>query len=401
MPENSEDYGDIPSKKTRVSHFKKPGSGSHSNTNGANTNLISRCEITFKHDKDGSSGSSPQFLSHNNRIAERLSPIGTNGGNFSNGGNGANLTNHRSPRNGNFESMDVSPSHNSVSNNGCHNSSQKDVLIDESVSVGSTWQSRHGNDVQGLSDSEKIGRGDSDETDSVDSGNGSSGSGMSLGSLRHQNFNNHGSVKDVHGNHSNGPTFKASDKSEPISSSVYNNANNSSFINGCNRVSSTTNFQTTPQSSPDSQVDAMQLQQQKCQQTNNNVSTLPSIHVQRANGKCNYEVNPHLEIVSRRDKGGEWDPHRDRENSRRNDRNKEKEREARNKERLKRSSEKKHKKNSDDRVDRDGHVLEIDHAGSPMTISEYPSYLTYGIYLYYKLCYTTNQTSVLMNIRPI
>lgn len=195
-----QDNADIPHKKTRVSHFKKPGSGGGLNGNGANANTItSRPELTVKQEKDGWNGlsPSPQFTSQNNRVAERLSP---------------------------FEHMDLSPS------NDFHSSSQGDAILDEPVTVGSSWPSRNGNhDSQALSDSEKPSRGDSDETDSIDSGNGSSTSAGSVTS-QHQNYKN-GYVNGT-------KPFVA--KNESAASS--------------DRVSSTTNFHNTPQSSPDSQL---------------------------------------------------------------------------------------------------------------------------------------------------
>ncbi|CAL8122040.1 unnamed protein product [Orchesella dallaii] len=380
-PENFEDYGYIPDKKKpRVSHFKKPGSGSSSNGNGANSNFISRADLV-KHEKDVASGSSPQFSSHSNRIAERLSPIGTSGNfpaqNGSNGGGGGlNGINHRSPRNGNFEAMDVSPSHLSVPSNGYHGSSQVDAAVEvsESVAVGSSWQSRNGSEPHGLPDCEKGSRGDSDETDSVDSGNGSSASGSSQGS-QHQNYNHSNSQSNNNGQvgYTNGTSTKLSvDKSDNAASSVYNNTiSNSSLTNGCNRVSSTTNFHTTPQSSPDSQVD--NLAQQKCQSLNN----FPPKHNQRANGKCNLESAASVEIVVSREKGSDRDTYRERERSKRNDKErdrcKDKERDSRPKDRVKRSGDKKFQRRSEER---DRNEMDNDD-GLPVKISsDYPSYLT-------------------------
>ncbi|ODM98390.1 RNA polymerase II elongation factor Ell [Orchesella cincta] len=373
LPENCEDYKEVPQKKKpRVSHFKKPGSGGSSNGNGANSNFNSRTEIV-KQDKDVPSGSSPQFSSHSSRIAERLSPIGTCGNfsaqNGSNGGGGVgqNVNNHRSPRNGNFEAMDVSPSH--LPSNGYHASSQADATLEvsEAVVVGSSWQSRNGNEVHGLPDCEKGGRADSDETDSVDSGNGSSTSGSSQGS-QHQSYSNGQSNNNVQGTYTNGTSAKLPvDKSDSIASSVYNTISNSSITNGCNRVSSTTNFHTTPQSSPDSQVD--NLAQQKCQSIN-----FPTKHNQRANGKCNLESTANVEIVVTREKGSERDAYRERERAKRNDKErdrcKDKERDSRPKDRMKRSGDKKFQRITEecDRNDIDNDEVKI--------TSDYPSYIT-------------------------
>lgn len=380
LTDSVEDYGGIPHKRSRVSHFKRPGSGSSSNGNGANVNatsnnnLTSRSEIVSKLDKESHSGSSPQFSSHCNRIAERLSPIGTSGSNFSaqNGSNGTNgggvLTgsNHRSPRNGNVEPMEVSPPHNSVLSNGYHSSSQGDTVLDESVSIGSSWQTRNGNDPHGFSDSEKTSRGDSDETDSVDSGNGSSTSAGSLGGSQHQNYNGFNHSNNVKEHIVSQNVNKPIEKPDPITSSLHNSVNSSSVLNGCNRVSSTTSFHNTPQSSPDSQVDTLQ------QKSMNNglAAAIKHNNIQRSNGKCNLEPNPNIEIIVTRDKG---DSHRDRDRKRTDrERGKEKERDSRNRDRMKRSD-KKYPRVADVG---DSNEFENSDGSSVKLSSDYPSYLT-------------------------
>jgi hypothetical protein len=154
--EDISSYVDGPNnKKARVSHFKRPI------RNGASSTSLS---ANFgRTDRDGLS---PNL--HQNRIADRLSPIGNINGSCNNNNNHANIglshsfANNRSPSNMHSSS---SPFYNT----GVNHLSPQEPFHEGGDNMGFSpysWNS-NGND-QG---NQAI---DSDETDSIDSGNGSS-----------------------------------------------------------------------------------------------------------------------------------------------------------------------------------------------------------------------------------
>lgn len=237
-------YEDVPnSKKPRVSHFKRPvrnpGSTSFSSSDAGLS--------VGRSDRDGLS---PHL--HQNRVAERLSPISCINGSSNNSGPNAGLALSFGGH-GNSVNADgqLSPQYYSTEDNNNHTSPRDEFHTGDDNMGGFspyTWTSKVG-DPQGTQAAM-----DSDETDSIDSGNGSSTST---------------SGRHYHNNEETGfATGAAFQDGASLSSTKPNNQSQGTFsmsISNCNRVSSTTNGSgeyLSPHSSPESHgIDSLPLNQ--------------------------------------------------------------------------------------------------------------------------------------------
>lgn len=315
-------YSDVPNKKTRVSNFKRPVCSNGINPNPAPTSVHNgfggNLNPGSRSDKDGLS---PHF--HQNRIADRLSPIGVvNGPSFSNG-LAHPMTNHRSPHNVIGEQVPSPPYYNNS-----NQLSPPGTLLQAGEGEYSpySWNSKNLNggsanphDSQGYLDTNKSRGMDSDETDSIDSGNGSSG-GSASG--RNNAIEDAGYNNGVNNNHKGSSVNSKSVTNRGTELSVSQSAN--SVTNPICRVSSTTKgsgsgYHTTPQSSPESHLESLQIVQQqkggcdgKVKQANN--AAAPSAPVVRSSsgGGNSIVANGHARTVSK-DREREKEPRSDRE----------------------------------------------------------------------------------------
>lgn len=255
-------YEDVPnSKKPRVSHFKRPvrsGGSSSNSQQGLSVN-----SLVGGSDRDGLS---PHL--HQNRVADRLSPIGSINGHFNGSSNhpiNANGLSHsfgntRSPNNVGEQLVGGSPSSYFNSEINSHPSPQDEFHTgDENMGGFSPYKwNSNSNDPQGVQAM------DSDETDSIDSGNGSSTST----SGRRYNTNNDdiGFGGGLSAFHAAGSLTTSSAKIATTNNNrleVDNSGHGPVGFSGvnasCNRVSSTTSgsgsgYNLSPQSSPESHV---------------------------------------------------------------------------------------------------------------------------------------------------
>ncbi|CAG7662767.1 unnamed protein product [Allacma fusca] len=300
---NGQNNDNIPTKKQRVSHFKRPNCSNGSSSNSANNVRV---------DSRDSPNSNKEVPHQQPQNQQQSSPYQQRNGNSHNSvGNGYNNqerwspsanglaphNNHKSPKNSKDHH---SPPYNSSTNNHStnntayhhqssnHNSQGKDYGDDTYTSTNNnSWSGRNGhhgtqpnyssNQPHQNSTMQDNGYGldpklpDLDDNDSVDSGNGSSSSSCSGSGIHHQsssinasvnNHNHGGSKSTVFSSSSSSATYGTTNSDLIVNSSSGNvnvngvNSNSipnkrererdfdgiaSNNISGCNRVTSTTN----------------------------------------------------------------------------------------------------------------------------------------------------------------